>query len=179
MTEFSTASWAWIITLFIVTPITTFLHELAHAFSAHYFTGQPVTIRMGIFSAPFTKLQWGWLQIEIGFPWVSGKVYGEAWQPLTPFQRMISAGVAPLTSLGILVLMSVLAYTSRQGDFLWKMFTQYSATFVFIEVLLTAIPMRYPKWFPGHGGNTSDGYKVLENWKLYRAQTNIKPSLKS
>jgi hypothetical protein len=177
MTEFSIASSAWMIALFIITPIATFLHELAHALAAHYFTGQPVTIRMGRYAFPFTKVQWGWLGIEISFPWIGGKVHGEAWQSLNPLQRMISAGVAPLTSLILLIILSIVAYAVTDNGLWWRMITQYSAFLLAINVLLSIIPIRYPKWMKMNSVETSDGYKVLESWKQYHAQTRSKSSL--
>jgi hypothetical protein len=78
----------------------------------------------------------------------------------------VSAG-GPLTTLGLTISYAVLA-AATQGfgrSFFW--FLAISAAWTF---LVTAVPIRYGRFFGPYEGRVSDGYRIRE---AFRARTRL------
>jgi Zn-dependent protease len=144
----------------ILFPITTFLHECGHAFTALALTDRDVKILLGD-GRKGLKWQRGRLGVVLG--WFTGFVgftrYNQ--EEIAPHRILWITLVGPLVSLLLTLLFWVLtSIWNESGWFVSVMKTLSYATFA--QFLFTILPWRYPRWFPGYGGRTSDGWRILE-----------------
>ena len=145
---------------FFACPIETLLHEMGHALVALLVKPGKVTILIGTRDVEMARirLQFGRLALGFrpGFWMLGGCVFSETRSDSVQKRVWILLG-GPLVSLVCLVVFGVLAF---YGLLVWQLFA-WAALW---GLLLSAIPMRYPRWFGPWGGAPSDGLRVL--WLL-------------
>lgn len=155
---------------FLWAPIVTFLHELGHATSALLVTRAPIEVKLG--KAPrryhfrLGRLRFSLgttlnpLLLSTGFCTWDGTRIGH-WAHIF----ILLSG--PMASWHQLVVYSVLAYY-WQGTFAgWLM--QLASFMALSSLALTIFPWRYPHWWGGYGGTSSDGLAVVGHFRALRA----------
>jgi len=144
----------------IVLPLMTLVHELSHALAALAFTGREVTLRLGNGERQLTS-RWNRLQLCIG--WATGFIgtFHYTDEGITPYRNLAIHLAGPLASLllallgwGITSLQEIPLWLARAGNTM--------AIAACIQALVTIFPMRYPRWVPGYGGKSSDGWRALQ-----------------
>ncbi len=147
---------ALLLSLFVVMPILTLMHEMGHALP-QLVLGKKITVRLG--------------QCDKGKQWKLGRFTLKS--SLAPFhlgQCDISPSLSP--NIRILVLLagpmtSWINYLVCQFllEFNWPYLISYclnfAVTFTFIQALMTTIPMRYPKFMSANNVSHSDGFQAL------------------
>ena len=144
----------------IVLPLMTLVHELSHALAVLALTGREVTIRLGHSEQ---QLKWRWNRLQLCIGWATGFIgtFRYADESVTPYRKLAIHLAGPLASL----LLALLGWgiTSLQGIPLWLARAGNTmAIAACIQFLATILPMRYPRWVPGYGGKSSDGWRALQ-----------------
>ncbi|MBN1921433.1 MAG: hypothetical protein JW892_09325 [Anaerolineae bacterium] len=146
---------------FIVLPLMTLVHELSHALAVLVLTDHEVTVRLGN-SDKQLKRRWNRLQFCIG--WATGFIgtFHYADEGVAPYRNLAIHLAGPLASLllallgwGITSLREIPLWLARAGNAM--------AIAACIQFLITILPMRYPRWLPGYGGKSSDGWRALHS----------------
>jgi len=148
---------------FIVLPLMTLVHELSHTLAVLLLTDREVALRLGNGEHQL-QLRWKRLQLSIG--WASGFIgtFRYADEGIAPYRNLAIHLAGPLASLllallgwGITSLREIPLWLARAGNTL--------AIAACIQFLATILPMRYPRWLPGYGGKSSDGWRALHSLK--------------
>ncbi len=148
-----------IILLIIVSQSATISHELGHAITALIFTEDNVKVTLGKNKTESKKISFKRLYIELkGFQPFLGFVQWNS-SKITKFQKIMITAGGPIASLIIGVILIII---SRVIKFqLLKQVITFSAYYHIWQVIITSIPIVYPKWWFGYEGHSSDGYKIL------------------
>jgi hypothetical protein len=144
----------------VVAPINTLLHELGHAIVVLFLTNHGVTIQFGN-RGSMCRTQIGRLKVilylEPGVVWGVCRLEDNEKIPLNRYIWIIMGG--PVTSLLLTILFGSLALLSNWNAPGWILFAAYNL----IVVLLTVLPLTYPKWTGVMAGMPSD---MLQAWRL-------------
>ena len=143
--------------ILVIVQLATLFHELGHALAGLIFTKEDVNILLGRRRSKrkLRKLVLGRLVINFngidpltGFSWLDES-------RLTKFQRLVFYAGGPLVSL----LMGLTFYLiGRNIDHqVMSRIAQLFSSWLLVQFLFTAIPLEYPAWFAGYGGQSSDG----------------------
>ena len=143
--------------ILVIVQLATLFHELGHALAGLIFTKEDVNILLGRRRSKrkLRKLELGRLVINFngidpltGFSWLDES-------RLTKFQRLVFYAGGPLVSL----LMGIIFYLiGRNIDHqVVSRIAQLFSSWLLVQFLFTAIPLEYPAWFAGYGGQSSDG----------------------
>ena len=143
--------------ILVIVQLATLFHELGHALAGLIFTKEDVNILLGKRRSKrkLRKLVLGRLVINFngidpltGFSWLDES-------RLTKFQRLVFYAGGPLVSL----LMGLTFYLiGRNIDHqVMSRIAQLFSSWLLVQFLFTAIPLEYPAWFAGYGGQSSDG----------------------
>ena len=143
----------------------TLLHELGHALPALAVSHEPVAVRVGW--QPNRTVSLGRLKLHFRLlnrpKWGWFGYFEVKWECLERWQAVAVTAGGPVVS--VLVLAALLTGTALirwpAVILIWT-----TALAVAWQVLVTAIPMRYPGWFGPYAGWTSDGYRIV---RLLRA----------
>jgi hypothetical protein len=155
-----------LVTWILPVPLT-LLHEPGHALPLLAFSRGRVIVRIGRQPArpvSISRLElrirwlnnphWGW------FGFVEGE--GEEPEPSRARRLAILASGPLVTAIVLVALVAAAAFVPWPASILiW-----IPALAVAWELLVTAVPMRYPRWFGPYAGRVSDGYRIL---RLFRA----------
>ncbi len=156
---------AWVLMLLIVFPLLTLFHELGHALPALAYGAQDVKVVLGPYDRERVTLrrQFGRLELILTswFPLFMGHVRMSKRLPLRKRLQMLLGG--PLVSLLQTVILVPLAYVSREAssEFV-RILAQGTAAYAFSGLVMTALPMTYPRWFYGYAGHTNDMRKITQ-----------------
>jgi hypothetical protein len=151
---------AYVLVTWILPVPLTLLHELGHALPLLAFSRGRVIVRVGRQPArpvPIGRLEllvrwlnsprWGWF----------GFVEGEGEEPSRGRRVAILAGGPLVSAVVLLALVAGAAYVPWPASILiWV-----PALAVAWQLFVTAVPMRYPRWFGPYAGRVSDGYRIL------------------
>jgi hypothetical protein len=137
----------------------TLLHELGHALAALGLGVRRVTVHVG--RPPARSRVLGRLELRLRLlnrpRW--------AWYGRIEASGEVSTGRAvAATAAGPLVTAAVLASLLVAAAFVpWPpvLVVWVVAAAVTWQLLVTAIPMRYPRWFGPYAGRVSDGYRIV------------------
>lgn len=148
-----------IILFVVISQLATITHEFGHAIPALIFTRDKVKITLGRKNNKAKKISLGRLNIELrGFNPFLGLVYWNV-KEMTKSQKIVATIGGPIISL---IIGACLIFISRSTtNHLIKQVTNFSANYYFIQFIITAIPIIYPKWFVGYGDLPSDGYRIF------------------
>ncbi|MGI6636058.1 MAG: hypothetical protein ACOX7B_12950 [Christensenellales bacterium] len=156
-----------IILFIFVAQLSTILHELGHAVVALIISKKDVFIIIGRTQIDSIRkvISIGRLKIKIGrFSPVTGFAYVDE-SDLNRAQLVIFYLGGPLISL---LLTLVLFFTSRQiSNAEVQEILQFSTVYLFIQFLVTVLPIRYPRIWGAYGNYDSDGLSVV---KLFKKQ---------
>lgn len=150
----------------IVMPLMTLVHELSHALAVLTLTGREVTLRLGNGER---QLKWRWNRLQLCTGWATGFIgtFHYADEGVSPYRKLAIHLAGPLASLllgllgwGITSLQEIPLWLARAGNTI--------AIAACIQALATILPMRYPRWVPGYGGKSSDGWRALEALRQVR-----------
>lgn len=145
-----------IILFWIAAEILTFLHELGHAIAGLLLTRERVVIHMGNPGKRYPHVHFGRLEIRLHnfVPFVGFTYIDET--RLNRAQRLWFYLGGPLMSLALTVLLFSTAAT--YGSETLRVF----ASMALIQLLITAIPMNYPRFFGAYADMPSDGMWVVQ-----------------
>jgi hypothetical protein len=138
----------------------TLLHELGHALPMLALSRGHVVVRVGRQPAPAISVG----RLELRIRWLNsprwgwfGFVEGEGEEPTRARRVAILAG-GPLVSAVVLVglIAGAASVPWPPSVLLWA-----PAVAVGWQLLVTGLPMRYPRWFGPYAGRVSDGYRIL------------------
>jgi hypothetical protein len=155
----------WLLMLLIIFPLGTLLHELGHAIPALRYGAQDVKVILGssdyeghniVFRRQFGRLE---LILASWFPLWIGSAQTSSTLPLKQRVQVLLGG--PFVSLLLVVIVAPLAYVTRGESELVRALLQYTAAFEILSFIATALPIRYPRWWYGYAGHTSDMWKVI------------------
>lgn len=76
---------------------------------------------------------------------------------------MIVSAAGPVTSLLFALLCMGATLWVQQGE--WRSFFLGVAIFHFRQLLVTIIPVSYPRWRGSYGGTASDGLQILRHFR--------------
>lgn len=135
-------------------------HELGHALPALALSRQRVTVYVG--RPPGRSASLGRLELRIRllnhprWGWF-GHVEGDS-DTLTRGQAVVVVAGGPFVSLLVLaaLLLGAASVSWPAAILIWG-----PALAVAWQVLVTAVPMRYPRWFGPYAGRVSDGYRIV------------------
>ena len=146
-----------LLAILVVVQLATLFHELGHALAGLIFTKEDVNILLGRRKSrrKLRKLELGRLVINFngfdpltGFSWLDES-------RLTKFQMLIFYAGGPLVSLMTGITFYLI---SRNLDHqVMSRIAQIFSSWLLVQFLFTAIPLEYPAWFAGYGGQCSDG----------------------
>jgi hypothetical protein len=150
-----------LVTWILPVPLT-LLHELGHALPLLAFSRGRVIVRIGRQPARWVSIsrlelqvrwlnspRWGW------FGFYEGE--GEEPEPSRARRLAILAGGPFVSAIVFLALAAVAAVVPWPASILvWA-----PALAVAWQLCVTAVPMRYPRWFGPYAGWHSDGYRFL------------------
>lgn len=163
---------AWILMLLVVFPLLTLLHELGHALPALVFGAQDVTIVMGPRAGEHVawRRQFGRLELvlTVWFPLFIGHVHTTEALPVRQRMQVILGG--PLISLLLTIILVPLAYASRDASEVVRVLAQGSAAIAFFTLVMTSLPLTYPRWFYGYAGRPSDMQRLVQLWRSHNAE---------
>ena len=145
----------------------TLLHELGHALPMLGISRGRVIVRVG--RQPARAVSIGRLELRIR--WINsprwgwfGFVEGDEEERSRAAQIAIVAGGPLVTAIVLAGLVAAAGALSWPASILlWV-----PALAVGWELFVTAVPMRYPRWFGPYAGRVSDGYRIV---RLLRNQT--------
>lgn len=150
------------ILFFVTAPLLTLIHELGHALAGLSIGAGQVTIQLGALAAT-QKVIWhldlGRIRITLArwTPFFVGFARMNDPPEITSRQKVWFYLSGPLTSLIVLIVLSMPAFVIRNDASQFaNSVLQYSAGFACIELMMTASPMRYPKWMGAYAGKHSD-----------------------
>jgi hypothetical protein len=155
---------ALVVWLFVL-PAVTFVHELGHALPARAFSRSPVIVLLGR-KRPAYREDPSAHGIDLGvfrlivkpFSGFAGYCYWSV-DSITPRQHILTLAGGPIASaLLALLLWQAAVHVDFGGA---ALLLQWAAVAALIQFLVTAIPIRYPRWWGGYDGMASDGYKIL------------------
>ena len=142
----------------------TLLHELGHALTAVALGARRVIVTVG---RPPTRI-WSLGRLELGIRLFNSPRW--AWFGTIESPDELSRGRAvAVTAAGPLVTAAALAGLLVAAALVpWPpvLVVWVVAAAVAWQLLVTAIPMRYPRWFGPYAGRVSDGYRIV---RLLRA----------
>lgn len=155
-----------IILFILIAQITTIAHELGHALSALILSKENIKIILGRRNNKnFKKIGLTRLNIELkGFDPFTGFVQINE-SKLTKFQKIMFYAGGPIVSLVLAIVLSLII-SSIEHEVL-KQIIVFSRNYQLLQFIATSIPMVYPKWWGGYGGNSSDGHAILKLIKSY------------
>jgi hypothetical protein len=154
-----------LITWILPVPLT-LLHELGHALPMLVLTPDRVVVRVG--HQPARPVVAGALELRVR--WLNsprwawfGYVEGEGGDDPSRARRIAILAGGPLVSALVLAaLLMLAAFVPWPATILvWL-----PALAVAWQLFVTAVPMRYPRWFGPYAGRVSDGYRIV---RLLRA----------
>ena len=148
-----------LVTWILPVPLT-LLHELGHALPLLAFGRGRVAVYVG--REPGRQVSIGRLVLRVR--WLNGPRWGwfgfyegEVEGPSRAPRLVVLAGGPLVTAVVLVVLLAVALLVSWPASILiWV-----PALAVAWELLVTAVPMRYPRWFGPYAGWQSDGYRAL------------------
>lgn len=153
----------WLVTM----PLLTLLHEFGHGVAALLVTRGPVQVWLGAYgqgqSMRFGRLE---TSLQLFSTWVGGCWYSDDHvSPARAASILVGGPVVSIVSfLGCRVFLGL---DLGQPD--WVSTAISAAGWgAMVQFLVTALPIRYPNWFPGYRGVLSDGAILL---RLYRDPT--------
>ena len=144
----------------------TLLHELGHALPLLAFSRDLVVVKVG--GSPRRKLSLGRLLLEVRllnrrrWGWF-GNVEAPDAEPLSRGRMLIVLDGGPLVSALLLTAFLVAAALVP-----WQPVLVVWAGVIAVawQLLVTAIPMRYPRWFGPYAGRVSDGYRISHLFRV-------------
>lgn len=154
-----------LILLFLIIPLLTLIHEAGHALAGLAVGARHVTIQLGGQKEPVWSRNWGrvrlslmsWAPLWVGFAKMDDV------PPITPRQRALVSLAGPITSLMLVILLALTAFFTRlDSSYLVRALTQQAAFTAFLQLLTTAIPMRYPPQMGAYAGHSSDMQRVIQ-----------------
>ncbi|CAK4074644.1 hypothetical protein VDT1_3519 [Vibrio sp. 16] len=148
---------ALLFSLFIIAPLLTLIHELGHAIPQLFWV-KHVTISLGTPRRGFTIPMGRLTIITSATPFHRG--FCQISSTLSLQQRAFVLLGGPLVSWGCYFLFSVGQNVSTPPFATYCL--NFSATFSFLQALMTTIPWRYPKRLVGYSGQASDGLQLLK-----------------
>jgi hypothetical protein len=148
-----------LVTWILPVPLT-LLHELGHALPMVVLTRDRVIVRVG--HQPARPVVAGSLDLRVR--WLNsprwswfGYVEGEGDEPSRARRIAILAGGPLVSALVLAALVVLAAFVPWPATILvWV-----PALAVAWQFFVTAVPMRYPRWFGPYAGRVSDGYRIL------------------
>lgn len=154
----------------IFMPILTLIHELGHAIPALIFSKENVTVNIGN-SNLNKQIKLNRLLINLnGYRCVVDVSYGYVnWSQVNNKIKLICMILGgPLTTLIVSILLYICLINVSLPFILMLVF---NALFIFsaFQFLLTILPIKY--FYNPYVGHTSDGYKILQQFK--KENTNI------
>ena len=140
----------------------TLLHELGHALPLLPFSRGRVIVRVGRQPARPVSIA----RLELRVRWLNGPrwgwfgfVEGEGEEPeLSRARRLAILAGGPLVSAIVLV---ALVATTAVVPWPASILIWVPALAGAWQLFVTALPMRYPRWFGPYAGRDSDGYRIL------------------
>lgn len=144
-----------LITVFVLGPIFSFLHELGHIVIP-FLNGDKVKVVMGIETFNIFRLNLGTLEIvwnNTFLPWVG---YAKFNGP-----NSLACLLGPITSFSLFAFFKFFLMKKIKGEFLQRV-TYSSSYWCLYQGIFTIIPMKYPDWLKGYEGFTSDGMKFVQ-----------------
>jgi len=154
-----------LILLFLIIPLITLIHEAGHALAGLAVGARHVTIQLGGQTEPVWSRNWGrvrlslmsWAPLWVGFAKMDDV------PSMTPRQRALVSLAGPVTSLILVILLSITAFLTRQDSSgLVRALVQQADLVAFLQLLTTAIPIRYPRWMGAYAGHSSDMRRAIQ-----------------
>ena len=152
-----------LVTWILPVPLT-LLHELGHALRLLAWSRGRVSVHVG--RPPGRQVSIGRLELHVRwlnsprwgwFGFYEGAVDG----PSRARRLVVLAGGPLVSALALVALLAAAAFVSWPASILiWV-----PALAVAWELFVTAVPMRYPRWFGPYAGWDSDGYRALRMFR--------------
>lgn len=152
-----------IILFIVIGQLSTISHEFGHAIPALIFTRDNVKIVLGRDKVKTKIISIKRLNIELrGFSPPTGFAYWNS-NKVKKSQEMIVYLGGPMVSLIIGIILILLSRITKY--YLVNQIIKFSASYHFIQFIITFVPMVYPKWWGDYGGHTSDGQRIVNLFK--------------
>ncbi|WP_050615539.1 hypothetical protein [Bacillus testis] len=150
---------AFLLFYLLVIPLSTLLHEIGHAIGFVISTKDGIAkVYLGTKdSSNKENFRIGRIYFHIRWHYVGYCVY--TYEEICKYQRITILIFGPLFSLLICftLYILVLMFNITLNYFLLGIFL-----YNLLQFIVTIIPIKYPSWWWGYGGMSSDGYKILK-----------------
>lgn len=156
-----TALWALRVGVFwlVTVPALTLVHELGHALAGMMTTRGWVTAAIGTGGDPRT-MGLGRLRIQLRpFSGIVGSCHRE-YRSGSGSGEALFYGAGPLLSLVSAAILGYLGTSATGNSTLAQLFVSGSYG-ALMQLIVTAIPVRYPSWMGAYAGDLSDGAMIL------------------
>lgn len=166
----STLTVVYFLVFWIVTaPVLTFIHELGHAFPALLATDKGVVIDLGTPNTPSHIASLGRLQVKFRLgSTMFGFVHAHV-SEMSRVQKAIFYFGGPTASIGVAAATGIAVYGFGDQIGYLKSPLASACYAAILQVLLTVIPIRYPKWWGSYAGMESDGLRLVKLLGVRRA----------
>ena len=142
-------------------PLITLIHELSHAAAALLLTNNPVRVGLGS-GPPQIEQRVGRLTLQIRlFSGAFGFCFWRVDHALVGRRVWILLG-GPLASLLMVVAFSLAAYFLRDGNVFLQAVCSWTAFGALLQLIFTALPIRYPAFWGAYVGMASDGLRIRQ-----------------
>lgn len=147
------------ISYILIIPMCVLLHEVGHGLGVVLSSGARASIYLGKFNEKENKKNFHIGRLDFHIQWsYFGCCYSEG--DLKKNQELAFFIGGPLMSLILSLISFWLWFATSDGVFhsLFQRITVFSIT----QFLITAIPIKYPKWMGSYSGFSSDGLQLLK-----------------
>lgn len=150
----------YVIFFILVIPISVLLHEIGHGIGVITTSNSHVHIYLGEQSKNNQEsFKIGRIHFHIQWSYI-GFVYWD--KVLNKRQKAFALAGGPCMSL---LLAFVFGFIARMFDGELQTLFGWTATFNFIQFIVTIIPVTYPPWMGGYKGLQSDGLQLIKELK--------------
>jgi hypothetical protein len=157
---------------FLLAPVLTLIHELGHAIPALALTDHDVSVSLGrvprenletarptlrvgrlllFFSPSLTRPMWGF---------TGSCEFHDDDQSLSRLRKALILLGGPIASLATLMALAI-GLVLLPGIHLLKLFAYAACGAALVGVVITLVPVTYPRWMFDYGGLPSDGLQVM------------------
>lgn len=144
---------------FIIGPLVTLIHEMGHAVAALALGREPVSVRVGPAPARL-RLSVGRLRLLLGLRGGFYGFYEYDDRGLSRAARSIVIAAGPLASLVLATLCFAVAVGLGGGARWASTPVSIAAMAAIVQGVITALPLRYPKFWGEYAGLSSDGARL-------------------
>ena len=163
------------ILFYMIFLLSTIIHEFGHALPALILTKENVKIILGKNTEKSKKISLSRLIIKFRAfnPFVGFTYWDES--ELTRFKKIVILAGGPIFSL-VFAIVFLLVGRKIENKLLveivlLKKVINFAGVYLLYQFISTAIPIIYPKWWPGYSDYSSDGYQVLKLIKSNKAKS--------